>query len=239
MLNLIKKDITIAGIFMAVTAVVISFLTLMAVLTMLDNFGGLILGFYIPMVIILCGGASFLFMVIDEAFQADELYASLPIAKWKIIGARYISSSLMMLLSYCLIALVSYSAQLIEQKKDPILKLILSPEGMIGMILIMLLFLVYYFPFIIKFGLAKGMGIGLIALFCLFLIFPAGRFILKALRGVVHFDLSFFTTFFDAVRRWVTGLTGNETLLFMIAVFAGTTLLSLGLSIRFYKHKDI
>jgi hypothetical protein len=239
MFDLIKKDFIIGGVFIAVMGLVISFLTLMAIVTMLDEFGGLVLGFYIPMVIILCMCASYLFLVIDEAFQTDALMASLPIPKWKIVGGRYVSSSLMILFSFSLIALVSHVSQFIAQKKDPVLKLILSIEGMIGMVMILLLFLVFYLPFIIKFGLAKGVGVGLIVQFCLLLIFPAGKFILKALGGVVNFDLSFFTTLFDNIGRWVTGLSDIGTFVLMIVVLGCATLMSIGLAVRLYKLKDI
>ena len=239
MFRLIKKDLIIGGLFLAVTALVISVLTLMAVVTMLDKFESLVPGFYFPFVTILCVCASFLFTLIDEASGADALFASLPLSKWKIVGARYLSSSLMILCSFALIAFVSHAVQIILQKKDPILKMMLSIEGMAGMVLFLLLFLAFYFPFIFRFGLAKGAGIGLIAQLCLFSIVPAGRFIVDALSGVVSFDLTIFVKLFEAVRSWVTGMSDAKTFVFMIAVLVTAAILSLALSIRFFKHKDI
>jgi len=125
MFDLVKKDFIIGGIFLAVIAAVIPFLTMMSVVTMIDTFGGLVLGFFIPMIIVICVGSSFIFIGIDATY------------------------------------------------------------------------------------------------------------------GVLAFDLVFLTGLFDAIRKWVMGLSTNGIYLFIFTLLVVLTLISMGLSTRFYKKKEI
>lgn len=239
MFDLVKKDFIIGGIFLAVIAVVIPFLTVMSVVTMIDTFGGLVLGFFIPMIIVICVGSSFIFIGIDAAFNADTIYASLPVKKSTIIYARYFTSFIMILFSFTLIAFTSLVSLHLFHKTDPLLMLFLSIRGIIGTILFLLFILIFYLPFIFKFGPGKGMSVALIAQIGLVLIVPVGKFTLKALQGVLAFDLVFFTGLFDAIRKWVMGLSTNGIYLFIFTLLLVLTLISMGLSTRLYKKKEI
>ena len=144
MFDLVKKDFIIGGIFLAVIAVVIPFLTVMSVVTMIDTFGGLVLGFFIPMIIVLCVGSSFIFIGIDAVYDADTIYASLPVKKSKIIYARYFTSFIMILFSFTLIALTSLVSLHLFHKTDPLLMLFFSIRGIIGTILFLFFILIFY-----------------------------------------------------------------------------------------------
>jgi hypothetical protein len=239
MFDLVKKDFIIAGIFLGVIAVVIPFLTMMAVLTMIDEFGGLVLGFFIPMIIVFCIGSSFIFLGIDESYKADTIYASLPVKLWKIVVARYFTSFIMIISSFALMALTSLVSLHLFQKTDPLLMLFFSIRGMMSTTLFLLLILTFYLPFLFKFGSSKGISAALLTQICLVLIIPTGKFVFKAVLGIFAFDLSFFSGLFGAIRDWVMGLRPDETyvLIFMLLVFA--TLVSMGLSVRFYKKRDL
>jgi len=239
MFDLVKKDFIIGGIFLAVIAVVIPFLTMMSVVTMIDTFGGLVLGFFIPMIIVLCVSSSFIFIGIDAAYNADTIYASLPVKKSKIIYARYFTSLIMILFSFTLIALTSLVSLHLFHKTDPLLMLFLSIRGIIGTILFLLFILIFYLPFIFKFGPGKGMSVALIAQIGLVLIVPVGKFTLKVLQGVLVFDLVFFTGLFETIRKWVMGLSTNGIYLFIITLLVVLAFISMGLSTRFYKKKEI
>lgn len=239
MFDLVKKDFIIGRIFLAVIVLVIPFITVMSLLTMIDKFGGLVLGFFIPMIIVLCIGSSFIFIGIDAAYNADSIYSSLPVKKSKIVCARYFTSSIMVILSFALIVLTSLASLHLFHKTDPLLMLLFSIRGMTGTVLFMLMFLMYYLPFIFKFGSSKGMSVALITQICIILIVPIGKFALRAVQGILAFDLAFFSGLFDAIRKWVMGMRANETYLFILTLLVVSTFISIGLSARFYKNKDI
>ena len=239
MFDLVKKDIFIGSIGIAVIAVVIPFVTLMAILTMVHDFGGLVLGFYIPMIIVLSIGSSFIFIGIDSSRNADALYVSLPVKRSKIIFARYFSSFIMILLSVSLIFLTALVSIQLLNETDPVLMLFLTLRGMTGTILFLLFILAFYLPFVFKFGLGKGMSAALMTQIGLILIVLVGKFSFNIIQGIFAFDLSFISGLLDAIGKWVMGLSANSTYLLIFVVLMVSILISMGLSIRFYKNRDI
>ena len=83
------------------------------------------------------------------------------------------------------------------------------------------------------------MSVALIAQIGLVLIVPTGKSALKVFQGVIAFDLVFFTGLFDAIRKWVMGLSTNGIYLCIFTLLVILTLISMGLSIRFYKKKEM
>ena len=92
MLNLIRKDFIACWMFLIGVVILIPFITLIAMWAMMDDFGGVIIGVLTFVVMILCIASSFIFMGVDSAFQAEMIYASLPIKRSKIVLASYLSS---------------------------------------------------------------------------------------------------------------------------------------------------
>ena len=239
MFNLVKKDLKIGWIFLLVMTAVIPLMTLMSLVTMSEEFGGLVLGFFIPMIIILTMVSALIFIGIDEVYCADILYASLPLKRSKIVCARYFSSFLMTLLSLGLIVLTSLAVVHVMQKTDPLLKLFMNFRGIFATFLFLGLILIFILPFIFRFGTTKGLLAAISAQIGLFFIIQFFKFILKALRGIFSFDLAFLKGFFNSIGRWVTGLETDETYLLMFIGLIILILLSLGLSTRFFKNKDL
>lgn len=229
----------ISRIFLFVISLVFPLLTVMAVVTMIERFGGLVLGFFIPMIMVLCVGSAFIFTAIDEACDANALFASLPIKKIKLVFARYLSSFLMVIFSFALIALTATISLHLIPNPDPVTMLFFSIRGMTGTVLFLLLFLTFYLPFVFKFGSGKGIAVALIAQIGIVLIVQIGKLALKAFQGIFAFDLAFIAGIFSAIRKWAIGLQTNEAYIFIIAVFIALTLISVALSTWFYKNKDI
>lgn len=228
----------ISRVFLFVISLVFPFLTVMAVATMIEEFGGLVLGFFIPMIIILCVGSAFIFPAIDEACDADALFASLPIKKSKIVFARYLTSFLLVIFSFALIAITSTISLHLIPNTDPLVTLFFSLRGMTGTVLFLLLFLTFYLPFIFKFGSGKGIGVALIAQIGIVLIIQISKLILKAFQGIFAFDLTFIAGLFASIQRWATGLQTNEAYLLIFVVLIVLILISAALSTRFYKNRD-
>lgn len=239
MLNLIKKDFIAGWIFLLGIAILIPFITTMAIWAMMDDFGGLIIGVFTFITIGLCIASSFIFTGIDTASNADMIYASLPIKRSTIVYARYSSSMLITTTSFMLVILTCLSSVYIFNKADPAFELLLSLRGIISMITFLLLILSFILPFVFKFAFGKGITAALITQICFVISVPVFKFLMKALYGIWEFDITFFTKLLDDILKWIIELQAVYAYLLIFTIVSIIIFISIILSVRFYNRRDL
>jgi hypothetical protein len=239
MLRLIKKDFIAGWMFLIGVVLIIPFITSIAIFAMLDDFGGLIPGVFIFMVVMLCSASAFIFWGIDQTFNADMIYASLPIKRFIIVLARYSSAFILTIGSYSLALISCYVAVNIFGQYDPAFEIILSWRGILSLLVLLFLILAFIFPFIFRFGPGKGIAAAIVTQIGLTLLVPVTKFILNALKGIIHFDLAFFTRILHHSIRWLMHLEKFQVYLLLTGVFSTMLLISVSLSIRFFNRKDL
>ena len=239
MIQLIKKDFIVGWMLLIGVILIIPFITLIAMWAMMDDFGGVIIGVFTFIVMILCIASSFIFMGVDSAFQAEMIYASLPIKRSKIVLARYLSSFMLTTGSFGLAVLSCFSMVYIFNETDPAFKIILSFRGIIAMLSFLFMILSFIFPFIFKFGPGKGVTAALITQISLMIAFPLAKFVLKALQGIFAFDFAFFNRMLHSAIKWIVGLSAFQAYLMIFGIVSLVILVSIGLSIRFYNRMDL
>ncbi|HEX9975263.1 MAG TPA: ABC-2 transporter permease, partial [bacterium] len=134
MFSLIKKDFIAGWMFLIGVVILIPFITMIAMWAMMDDFGGVIIGIFTFIVMVLCIASSFIFLSVDTTYKAEMIYASLPIKRSKIVIARYLSSFILTTGSFSLAVLSCFSMVYIFNHTDPAFKIILSFRGIISMI---------------------------------------------------------------------------------------------------------
>ena len=239
MLNLIRKDFIAGWMFLIGVVILIPFITLIAMWAMMDDFGGVIIGVLTFVVMILCIASSFIFMGVDSAFQAEVIYASLPIKRSKIVFARYLSSFILTTGSFSLAVLSCFSMVYIFNETDPALNIILSFRGIIAMLSFLFMILSFIFPFIFKFGPGKGVTAALITQISLMIAVPVIKYVLKAMQGILEFDFAFFNRILHSAIKWIVGLTAFLAYLLIFGIVTFVILVSIALSVKFYSRMDL
>ncbi|MBN2355006.1 ABC-2 transporter permease [candidate division KSB1 bacterium] len=239
MLDLIRKDLVIGAVFMPAVFVAIAFLSYIALWVMMDDFGGILLGFFTLLAIGLCTASSFLFIAIDHADKAELLYASLPIRKVAVVTARYVTSIMMLLLNFAIIKGVIHSAGYFSGGVDPDFALLGGWRWAVGIFCLMILILGYYLPFIFLFGAGRGARAALIVQVALLFAPPFFRFLLRLFEGVIVFDWGYFVELFRILMQWIAGLSKLEAILLLVLFMLGSMIISWALSVVFYKKLDL
>lgn len=239
MFNLIKKDFIAGWMFLIGVVLIIPFITLIAMWAMMDDFGGVIIGVFTFLVMVLCIASSFIFLGVDNVYKAEMIYASLPIKRSRIVVARYLSSFMLTTGSFSLVVLSCFSMVYIFNETDPAFNIILSFRGIIAMISFLFMILSFIFPLIFKFGPGRGVIAALITQISLMIAVPAIKFVLKALQGILAFDFAFFNRMLHSVIKWIVGLTAFQAYLVIFGIVTLVILVSMGLSVRFYKRMDL
>jgi len=239
MLNLIKKDFIVGWMLLIGVVLIIPFITLIAMWAMMDDFGGVIIGVITFIVMILCIASSFIFMGVDSAFQAEMIYASLPIKRSKIVLARYLSSFILTTGSFGMAVLSCFSMVYMFNETDPAFNIILSFRGIVAMLSFLFMILSFIFPFIFKFGPGKGVTAALVTQISLMIAVPVIKFVLKALQGILAFDFAFFNRMLHTAIKWIVGLSAFQAYLVIFGIVTFVILVSIGLSVRFYSRMDL
>lgn len=239
MFNLIKKDFIAGWMFLIGVVLIIPFISMIAMWAMMDDFGGVIIGVFTFIVMALCIASSFIFLGVDTTYKAEMIYASLPIRRSTIVLARYLSSFMLTTGSFSLAVLSCLSMVYIFDHTDPVFKIILSFRGIIAMLSFLFMILSFIFPFIFKFGAGKGVTSALIAQVSLMIAVPVIKFVLKALQGILAFDFAFFNRMLQAAIKWLLGLTAFQAYALLFGIVTLVILVSIGLSVKFYKRMDL
>ncbi len=239
MLNLIRKDFIAGALFLLGAAILIPFLSSIAMAAMIDDFGGINMGIFTFIVIALCVGASFIFIAIDTSFKTEMTYASLPLKRSTIVFARYVSSIIITLTGFCLVILSCLTIVYLFYQNDPAFKIFLSSRGIISMISFLLIILAVILPFLFKFGPGKGVIAALIVQIGIVLLLPLSEFIINALNDIWNFDIAFFYKLLQEILIWMTALPAIYAYLFVCSIVVSLNAISIALSVRFYDRRDL
>jgi hypothetical protein len=239
MLNLIRKDFIAGWMFLIGVVFIIPFITLITMWAMMDDFGGVIIGVFTFIVMVLCIASSFIFLGVDNAYKAEMIYASLPIKRSRIVFARYLSSFILTIGSFSLAVLSCLSMVYIFNETDPAFNIILTFRGIISMLSLLFMVLSFIFPFIFKFGPGKGVTAALITQISLMIAIPVIKFVLKALQGILVFDFAMFNRMLHTAIKWIIGLTAFQAYVLIFGIVSLIIFASIGLSVRFYKGMDL
>lgn len=239
MLNLIRKDFIAGTMFLLGVAIIIPFITSIAIAAMIDDFGGIIIGIFTFIIVTMCIGASFIFIAIDTSFGTDMTYASLPLKRSTIILARYLSSIIITLSGFGLVILSCLSSAYIFNLSDPAFRIILSSRGIASMISFLLVIQSIMFPFVFKFGPGKGAIVALIIQIGIVLLVPLFEFIINALNDIWKFDIAYFYNLLHNILNWTMTLPAIYAYLFALGVVVILYVISIILSVRFYNRRDL
>ncbi|WP_339753393.1 ABC-2 transporter permease [uncultured Winogradskyella sp.] len=183
---------------------------------------------YFIVVLLSSSAVSLLFMIIDELYQTDELFISLPVKRNQIVIAKYTSSIVQIILALSVhflgVQIVSY---FFGELNNSELKIIYNPIVWLSIFIILLLFKSYAYPLYFKFGLTKGVGIHCVIQFLILVIF--------IISCQIH-NPSYFIQ-----RAWQWILNQNVYLILMSIIGSFLLLLygSLTLSKKLYRNKEL
>ena len=241
MLKLIKKDFAAGWIFLGVVTVGIPFLTTIALLAMMDDFGGIVYGFFAIITIFLCTFGSLIFLLIDSSFETDSTYASLPIKRESIILARYFSSFLLTIFSFGIVVITLWVVSSLSAAKEyeSAFQLLLSFSGISSVFIGLLFIQAFIFPFIFKFGTGKGLLKSLITITILVVIEPLFKFINNVVFGNYEFDLLFIIQHLKNILLYMKNLSTAELYFVLFIFFVTVEFSSILLSQRFYSKRDL
>lgn len=231
MLQLILKDFRAYWLYQLLSLFLIFFMSLVTIVSMLADGGYIYIDVYIIGVILACSFFSGLFMMMDESFGANAIYASLPVSRMQIVAARYATSFFQIILVFLVCTLsVRPGAFLQEALDDPALPIIYHPATWVVLLSIAFGINCFTYPFIFKFGLGRGAIISgisqiiLLGIGWLLFYFSLGDNILLALQST----LQWISSQSEAVIILILGI--------FYSIIVGASIL---LSGKFYKNKDI
>lgn len=239
MFKLIIKDLKSGWIFLFGIVIVIAFLLHMMLGVMMDDFGGVSIPFLTFFVMICCIATSLLFITIDETFKTNATFASLPVARCKIVCARYVTSFFITTFAFLIVLLSCYSIVHVFNGQDPAFKIILSLQGIGAMLAFMFIVLSCIMPFIFTFGTGKGLIIALSTLVGIQLISTIITFVIRAFNGVMRIDLYVVLKLFNSGVRWLSALKPQELYMILVSAVVVIVLLSMGVSVFFYNKLDL
>ncbi len=239
MLNLIRKDFIAGALFLLGAAILIPFLSSIAMAAMIDDFGGINTGIFTFIVIALCVGASFIFIAIDTSFKTEMTYASLPLRRSTIVLARYVSSIIITLTGFCLVILSCLMLVYLFGQNDPVFQIFLSSRGITSMISLILIIVTIMLPFMFKFGPGKGVIAALIVQIGIVLFFPLSEFVINALKDIWNFDIAIFYKILKEILSRIAALPEIYGYLFVFSIVVTFNFISIVLSIRFYNRRDL
>jgi hypothetical protein len=239
MLNLIKKDLFAGYLFLFGIVILAPFITWMEIWAMIDDFGGLILGIFTLITMILCIASAFIFMAVDASPNTDAIYASLPVKRSTIVAARYVTSYTMMFSCFFIIILMCLGSVYLFNKTDQAFNVLLSLRGIASMSLFLIFILSFILPFVFTFGAGKGFKVALILQIALITLIPVIKFIFNVLNGFFEFDIAFFSRFLKETLIWIIALPASQAYILIILLIIIVITISLTLSIRFYNRRDL
>jgi len=239
MYRLIKKDFIASWMFIGIATLLIPFLTSISLWAMMDDFGGIALGFITFLTVAMCFLTSLIFILVDTTAKTDTTYAGFPIERAEIVLARYASSFMLTIYSLSLVVFTIWVLSAISNESDKAFAILLSIRGVIGIFVFLILIISFSYPFIFKFGTSKGTVIYLSVMMFIGLLEPLISFLNKALSGIIVIDLSVFKTAFESTIKFVRLLPTTEIYLLLFSLLLVTVFTSILLSIRFYSKRDL
>ncbi len=239
MFELVKKDFLIGKYYLLGLLLLIPFVSSLGLIMMIEYFGGIELGIFVLLTVILCLFSSLIFINIDASSRADELLLSLPIKRSVIVYSRYITSFLMAGFGLLLIYLTCLIFGHIVRVQDQYLDIILNYHGMILISVLVSMVLLAVLPLFIKYGGGKGSGVAFFSIAFILLLPALSKLIMKAFKGKISFDFSVLFRLVDTLVIWLADLSQLVLYLLLIGIIAVSLIISSRLSISFYKKRNI
>lgn len=232
MWNLILKDFKTSWLYLLISLLAAFALFIVVLTAMLDDGGNVMAGLYLVVVIMSCMFLSLLFIKIDDIFNTDEIYASLPVNRSAIVIARYVSSVTQIILILILAATAAYPALYFQERlSDPAMQLLAEPAIWMILFVVVTLLISFTFPFYFKYGLGKGMVALMIFQFS---IFGLGYFAYLMIPSD-----SFLHNWFDYAGDYLSTISPYWLGVAVLALIASFITGSVFLSCKFYKQFDL
>lgn len=239
--NLVSKDFIVGWPYLLGVLLMIPFLISISLMAMMDDFGGIVLGFFTLLTLFLCTTASLIFIFIDSTSNTEMTFASLPIERSTIVKSKYYSSSILLSVSFTLVVITTWivSFSSIDPESERAFEMILSFRGIISMLLVLFAIQAFMFPFIFKFGSGKGTQTAIFTILILTLLDPVVRSLSNLIEGYYRLDFSFITGLFDSTMDYITHLSPIEVYSVIIIIFLIIISISIMLSQKFYSTRDL
>ena len=192
----------------------------------------------LPLAVFVALALSFIFIGIDNLFNAEVHFCSLPIERKKIVYQRYLMSAIMTIAGLLLTMVVTLLFENLLRKTPGRVELIYTYKGIFAYFFIVILIKSYLLPFIFRYGFKKGLGLGGLVNMIFFVIVIILRITASLIEGVKVFTIKYLTLLVKEVIKIAEffGSTGSQILLVFIT--AGIVFLSLTLSVRLYKKRE-
>jgi hypothetical protein len=174
MLQLILKDFRANWLYQLFSLAILFCISMLFIYHMIEENGSADpeLFIYFMVVMLSSSAVSLVCMLIDELYQIDELFISLPVTRKQIVLAKYLSSIVQLALALVVHFL---GAQVVIYFHGGLgnseLEIIYNPMVWIAVFMILLLFKCYSYPLYFKFGLMRGIAIHSLFQFILFVTF--------------------------------------------------------------------
>ncbi len=237
--NLIKKDFISNWQLVAVMFFYVPFLISIALWAMMDDFGGVAIWFITLLALVLCIASSLIFVLAGEHKKADIFYTSLPIGRVVIVFAKYISSFMMLLISYTLAVFSVWFVSAVSKQSDMSFGTLLDLEGIFTMFIFISIFLNYLLPYLIGFGVSKGFMISFFVTIALAFIKPILTFLESLSSGIVIIDLSSLAELFRSLILYIKDLPEHYRYFTLAGMLIFSSSISLLISIKLFSKRDL
>ncbi|GAB5527696.1 MAG: hypothetical protein Roseis2KO_55680 [Roseivirga sp.] len=187
---------------------------------------------YCSMIILSVKLASVFFFKVDEMNDTEPMAASLPVRREAIVKARYLASTLVIVVAFIVHLLAILPAALLRGGLEHLgLNLMYHPALWVITFIILLLSSSFSFPLYFRFGLTKGMAVLTVI-----------QVLLVILAITVAINFVDQDSFFNRLERLIGWVSERNALLLITTVFSVAFLLMAGsamLSVKLYNTRDL
>jgi len=239
MIKLIKSDFSAGRYFVFSVFIYIPFIVSIMIMAMLDDFAGIVTSFFLLMLIALCTASGYVFSFNEALHNGEQLFASLPLTRTRLVLARYLSSLLLAGLAWFAGIGTMFAAVRIFDVHDPVLDILISSRGAVGLFSVIVILISYGLPFYYRYRhrnpILKAAMTPIIFFVVTELINQAASF----QQGIWKFHLEYITSILNGIKGWIFGTGYSHPLMILGCTVCVAVILSLTASIRFFKKRDI
>lgn len=187
---------------------------------------------YCSLIILSVKLASIFFFKVDEMNDIEPMAASLPVKRGAIVNARYLASTLVILMAFMVHLLAIVPAALLRGGLDHIgLGLVYHPALWVIALIILLLSNSFSFPLYFRFGLTRGM-----------VVLAVVQVLLVALAITLAINFVDKDGFFQRFEELIGWVSAQNALLLITPIIGGAFLVmavSARLSVKLYNTRDL
>lgn len=229
MINLVKKDFIVSKFYLFAVPGVWAVHGLAA-------FG---LNRYIPAGILLSIAMPSIFVVLEAFYKSDTLHCSLPVRRSTVVHARYFSSFIMVTVGLILTLIFGAVFHNLLPKAGEDFQTLMTLQGILGFLLLVVLFLSFLLPFIFRFELFKGLVVAVSTVIIIVAILWGVECLISIKQGYEILKVPAFKGVIGIIRGWLNVLGTAIVNILMVCLMAVTVLISVKLSARFYTRRDL